>query len=61
MKLISAKGPYDNLIKIEEFAFSTKEKEQLAKISSVARNTISELHNQEQTFLSGELDKQLKI
>lgn len=61
VKLISAKGPYDNLIKIEEFAFSTKEKEQLAKISSLARNSISELHNQEQTFLSGELDKQLKI
>jgi hypothetical protein len=60
VKLISAKGPYDNLIRIEEFSFSTKEKEQLAKISSLARNNISELHDQEQNYLSNQLDKQLK-
>jgi hypothetical protein len=60
VKLISAKGPYDNLIRIEEFSFSTKEKEQVAKISSVARNSISELHDQEQNYLSNQLDNQLK-
>jgi TM2 domain-containing membrane protein YozV len=60
VKLISPKGPYDNVLKVEEYRFASSETEELAKINAEikARNTgISPL---EAEYITDRLDTALK-
>jgi hypothetical protein len=61
VKLISPKGPYDNLVSIDEFSFSTRELDQVAHISAEARRKAPDLPQNERGFLTDSLDKQLNI
>ena len=60
VKLISSKGPYDNLLKIEEHIFSSKETEDLARINSETKQRSSTLSAHERTFVEERLDAALK-
>jgi hypothetical protein len=60
VKLISPRGPYDNLLKVEEFKFSVQETEQLAKSSSSVRKTSRELTSEEEAFVRERLDDALR-
>lgn len=60
VKLISSKGPYDNLLKIEEHIFSSKETEDLARINSETKQRSSTLSANERTFVEERLDAALK-
>ncbi len=60
VKLISSKGPYDNLLKIEEHTFSSKETEELARINSETKQRTSTLSAHERTFVEERLDTALK-
>jgi hypothetical protein len=60
VKLISSKGPYDNLLKIEEHTFSSKETEDLARINSETKLRSSTLSAHERTFVEERLDAALK-
>lgn len=61
VKLISPKGPYDNLVSIDEFSYSTRELDQVAHISAEARRKAPDLPHNERGFLTDSLDKQLNI
>lgn len=61
VKLITPKGPYDNLLAIEEFSFSTQEIDDVAYRSAQARRKIPDLTDNESAFLANALDKQLNI
>jgi hypothetical protein len=60
VKLISSRGPYDNLLKIEENAFFISETEILAKTHADARQRGSTLSQHEQAFVNRRLDASLK-
>lgn len=60
VKLISGKGPYDNLIKIEEHRFTALEIEEMAKVNAEAKERTSTLPQQERTFITERLDAALK-
>jgi hypothetical protein len=60
VKLLSPKGPYDNLLRIEEHRYSTTESEEVARKSADVRKQVSTLPDQENAFLSGSLDAELK-
>ena len=56
VKLISGVGPYDNLLKIEEYGFATKQVEELAKINAYARKRSSKLPNIEKEYVAERLE-----
>jgi hypothetical protein len=60
VKLIAARGPYDNLLKQEEFRFATQETESLAVTSSEARGRTANLLRHENEFVNHRLDDALK-
>lgn len=60
VKLISTKGPYDNLLKIEEHTFAVQETETMAKTNAQAKEDTSTLPQHERNFASERLDASLK-
>jgi hypothetical protein len=60
VKLISLKGPYDNLVKIEEHKFFVMETEALAKTNAQAKENVSILQQHERDFVTKRLDGALE-
>lgn len=60
VKLISSRGPYDNLLRTEEHGFKVQEAEILARQNAEAKEKASALPTHEKTFLSDRLDASLK-
>ncbi len=60
VKLISSKGPYDNLLKIEEHRFAMVEIEELAKINAETKGRNSGLSPMEREYVKERLDAALK-
>jgi hypothetical protein len=60
VKLISPKGPYDNLLKIEEHTFAAMQVEEMAKVNSMTKERTSTLGVNEKEFISQQLDSALK-
>lgn len=60
VKLISPKGPYDNVLKIEEHSFAAQEIEAMAKTNAEAKERSSVLPQHERTFITDSLDTSLK-
>ena len=59
VKLISGKGPYDNLLAIEEHTFYTLETEEVARINTESKERASNLPERERNFVSERLDAKL--
>lgn len=60
VKLISGKGPYDNLLRIEEHKFFAEEVESLAKTNGAIKERSSTLPQHERGYISDKLDSALK-
>jgi hypothetical protein len=60
IKLISAKGPYDNVLKIEEHHFAAQEIESMARTNAEVKERISTLPQHERTYGADRLDAALK-
>lgn len=60
VKLISSKGPYDNLLKIEEHRFAAHEIEELAKKNTEVKSRSETISQHEKTFVTERLDAALK-
>jgi hypothetical protein len=60
VKLISSKGPYDNLLKGEEFRFFTRETREVSDASAELRRKTKDWPEQEDTFANQRLDQALK-
>jgi hypothetical protein len=60
VKLISSRGPYDHLVKIEEHTFFVQETETLAKINAEAKDRTATLPQHERTFINDRLDASLR-
>ena len=60
VKLISSKGPYDNLLKIEEHKFAVLETETMARTNAQAKESTSTLSQRERDFATERLDASLK-
>ena len=59
VKLISSKGPYDNLLKIAEHGFVTQEIEETAQINSQVKERTANLSAHEKNFVTNSLDTEL--
>jgi hypothetical protein len=59
VKLISSKGPYDNLLKIEEHSFYAREVEETARTNADAKARTTGLPQHERTIISDRLDSAL--
>jgi len=60
VKLISGKGPYDNLLKVEEHRFAMAEFEELAKINAEIKKRTSGISQLEGEYITERLDAALK-
>jgi hypothetical protein len=60
VKLISSKGPYDNLLKITEHGFATEEVEATAKINADIKERTAAISKHEKDFISNALDAKLR-
>ena len=60
VKLISPKGPYDNVLKIEEHQFAAMEIEAMARTNAETKERIATLPQHERTFAGERLDTALK-
>ena len=60
IKLISNKGPYDNLLKVEEHQFDVHEIEELARMNTQAKEKTANYPQHERTFISNRLDAGLR-
>jgi len=60
VKLISARGPYDNLLKTEEHKFTAQEIEEMAKTNADAKVRTAALAEHERLFVISKLDAELK-
>jgi hypothetical protein len=60
VKLISSKGPYDNLLKIEEHRFYAQEIEELAKTNGGIKERSSTLPQHEREYIANKLNSALK-
>lgn len=60
VKLISGKGPYDNLLKIEEHKFYAQEVEELAKTNGGIKERSGTLPQHERGYISDKLNSALK-
>ena len=60
VKLISGRGPYDNLLRAEEHKFHAGEIETLAAINADTKQRSSSLPQHEKTFITEKLDASLK-
>jgi hypothetical protein len=59
VKLISSKGPYDNLLKMEEHNFNAQEVEFMAKTNADTKARTSSLPDREKNYLTDRLDASL--
>jgi hypothetical protein len=59
VKLISSKGPYDNLLNTEEHKFRSQEIESVAKINAQVKDGSGTLPEHERSFISKKLDAEL--
>jgi hypothetical protein len=59
VKLISPKGPYDNLLKIAEHNFVVEEIEETARTNAGSKQRSSVLPDHERTFINNRLDTEL--
>lgn len=59
VKLISSKGPYDNLLKIEEHSFNAQEIEAMAKTNADTKQRTSVLADHERNYATDRLDASL--
>jgi hypothetical protein len=60
VKLISQKGPYDNVLKEEEHQFAVHEVEAMARANAETKERVSPLPQHERTFTAERLDGMLK-
>ena len=60
VKLISAAGPYDNLLNAEEHRYAAGEIEETARINSEMKDRSSGLRDHERSYLERKLDEQLR-
>jgi hypothetical protein len=60
VKLISSKGPYDNLLKAEEHRFAAEETEELAKVNAAIKERNSGAPQMEREYITDRLDTALK-
>jgi hypothetical protein len=60
VKLIANKGPYDNLLRVEEHGFFTRETEAVASASADVRRKSGDLPEHESNFSNERLDQALK-
>jgi hypothetical protein len=60
VKLISSKGPYDNLLKIEEHKFYAQEVESLASTNGAIKERSSTLRQHEREYIGDKLNSALK-
>lgn len=60
VKLISGKGPYDNLLRIEEHSFNVSEIEEFARINAEVKERSAALPQHERAFINESLDTSLK-
>jgi hypothetical protein len=60
VKLISIKGPYDNLLRMEEHGFAAAEIEKVAVINANAKENTASLPQRERDYTSKSLDAFLK-
>jgi len=60
VKLMSRKGPYDHLLKVEEHRFATIEIEELAKMNAEIKERNSGISNMEREYIAERLDTALK-
>ncbi len=60
VKLISSKGPYDNLLKIAEHGFIAQEIEEMASTNAETKGRSSALPQHENKFVIDRLDAELK-
>jgi hypothetical protein len=60
VKLISTKGPYDNLLKVEEFRYATAETEELAKINAEIKARNPGISQIERDYIADRLDSALE-
>ena len=60
VKLISGKGPYDNLLKIEEHKFYAQEVEEIAKTNGGIKERSGTLPQHERGYISDKLNSALK-
>jgi hypothetical protein len=59
VKLISTKGPYDNLLRIAEHGFEVEEIETTARINAESKKRSEILPDHERTFINNRLDAEL--
>lgn len=59
VKLISPKGPYDNLLNIEEHSFFIREVEESATMNAESKKRAEKLPQHEREFISNRLDAEL--
>ncbi|MDQ2656944.1 MAG: DUF4407 domain-containing protein [Bacteroidota bacterium] len=59
VKLISPKGPYDNLLRIAEHGFIVEETESTARANADSKKRAETLPDHERTFLNNRLDAEL--
>jgi hypothetical protein len=60
VKLISARGPYDNLLKVEEHTFVAMETEEMAKTNAAAKDRTGNLPQFERDYITDRLNGVLK-
>jgi hypothetical protein len=60
VKLITVKGPYDNLLNIEEDRFMVQEAQEIALTHAAAKEKTAGVPNVEQSFVQQQLDTPLK-
>jgi hypothetical protein len=60
VKLMSSKGPFDNLLKIEEHQFHALEIEEMAKTNSHTKERVSTFPQHERAYVGDRLDTALK-
>ena len=61
VKLISGKGPYDNLLKIAEHGFVAQEIELTAETNTLTKDRSSQFSTYEKEYVSNALDARLKF
>jgi hypothetical protein len=60
VKLISGKGPYDNLLRVQEHIYASSEIEEVAKVNAETKKRLSGVPQHEATFANDKLDTSLK-
>ena len=59
VKLISPIGPYDHLLKLEEYAFEIKRAEEVGIMTAKSKERVGRLSNLEREFVEGKLNESM--